>query len=181
MADADVNKVILIGRVVREPVIKPTRAGVPQAFFVLSTQERWFDKPSNTKRERTTLFRVIVYGDSLIRVVEKCVHRGARLYIEGGVSIRTWVGKDGQSTESLTCEIVVQGWSGRLTVLDFADELARPEPADVEDDLGDSPVPLSIKRSLAKFGDGLDADDSPLPRSRFPTTIAADEDDRRRG
>jgi len=125
---------------------------VPQAFFILSTRERWYDKPSNEKREKTVFHRIIVYGDAMIRVVEKCIHKGARIYIEGQVDIRKWVGRDGQSTESLTCEVVVQGWSGRITVLDFHDGPAR-HTADVGDDLGDSPVPLSIKRSAAKYGD----------------------------
>jgi len=37
----DVNKAILVGKVIRGPSIKPTKNGVPQAVFTLSTTEVW--------------------------------------------------------------------------------------------------------------------------------------------
>jgi single-strand DNA-binding protein len=155
MAAGDVNKVILVGRVTRGAIIKPTKAGVPQAVFGLSTTERWFDKATDSKRERTTQHKIVVFGGPLVTTVEKCVHVGARVYIEGTLEIRRWAGKDGTPTQNWTCEVVVMGWSGRITVLNFADELARPEPADV----------------AAKYGDGLD--DSPSPSDKHPDMIDA--------
>ena len=107
--EGDVNKAILVGRVTRNPEIKTTKAGVPQAFFVLSTSEAWFDKPTSQKRTKTVFHRVMVYGGSLVRVVQKCVRKGARLYLEGEILVRKWVGGDGQPTESWTCEVVIQG------------------------------------------------------------------------
>src|SRR5262249_8619164 len=107
MAAGGLNKAMLIGHVSCEPKINVTKGGVRQAFFILAATEEWFH-------------RVVVYGP-LVSVVEKCVHQGARVYVEGAIETRRWVTKDGTPTaESWTVEIVVQGWSGRLTVLDFA-------------------------------------------------------------
>jgi len=144
----DVNKAILIGRVIRGPSIKPTKNGVPQAVFTLSTTEVWWDKPTNEKRSKTILHKVIVYGP-LVGVVEKCVQVGARVYLEGQIEIRRWTRKDGAPTESWTCEIIVQGWSGRLTVLDFVDGPAKVEPADDADGPDHSPHSDKIDSNLS--------------------------------
>ena len=72
MAAGDVNKVILVGRVTRGAIIKPTRAGVPQAVFGLSTTEVWFDKATDSKRERTTQHRVVVYGGPVVSSAPPC-------------------------------------------------------------------------------------------------------------
>jgi hypothetical protein len=66
MAAGDVNKIILVGRVTRGPIIKPTKAGVPHAVFGLSTTEIWFDKATDSKRERTTQHKIVVYGGPLV-------------------------------------------------------------------------------------------------------------------
>jgi single stranded DNA-binding protein len=185
MAAGDVNKVILVGRVTRGPIIKPTKAGVPQAVFGLSTTEIWFDKATDSKRERTTQHRIVVYGGPLVTTVEKCVHVNARVYIEGTLEIRRWVGKDGTPTQNWTCEVVVMGWSGRITVLNFADELTRAE-ADGFDAPDAAPAPLS--RSAARYGDADDTETSGLSRflqepddqARARRRAAGDSDTQRR-
>ena len=144
MAAGDVNKVILVGRVARGPIIKPTKAGVPQAVFGLSTTEIWFDKATDSKRERAIQHKIVVYGVPLVKTVEKCIQPGARVYIEGTLEVRRWANKDGSPGQNWTCEVVVQGWSGRITVLNFADELARPELHDAEDDLASDKHPDKI-------------------------------------
>jgi len=135
----DVNKVILVGRVVRGPAIRTTKTGVPQAVFTLSTTEVWIDKPSNEKRSKTVHHKIVVYG-VLVGVVEKCVYVGGRLYLEGQLEIRRWTDKkDGAPTESWTCEVIIQGWSGRLTVLDFVDGPTRDKANAVVDGPDNSP------------------------------------------
>src|SRR5262245_52204143 len=139
MSAGDVNKAILVGRVARDPEIRMTKVGVPQAAFDITTTEIWFDKPTNERREKTASHRIVVYGP-MVKVVEKCVRKGARLYLEGQIETRRWVGKDGSPGENWTTEIVVQGWSGRVTVLDFADGPARVK-ADADDDGPDNNSP----------------------------------------
>lgn|SRR5262249_34636280 len=152
MSESDVNKIILLGRVIREPDFKITKTGARRGRFLLVTNETWWDRECNLKRQKTVAHMVVVYGEHLLRVVEKCVHRGARVYCEGQLDIRRWKPKDG-SIESWTVETVIQGWSGRITVLDFAGY----EPASHDlDEVDEPPTFLSIKRSAAKYGDGTD-------------------------
>lgn len=159
--DGDLNKAMLIGRVTREPTIKQTKSGIPYAVFSLTTHERWFDKTTNGRRERGVSHKVEIFGAQLVGVVEKCVRKGARVYVEGSIEVRRWLGKDGKASENWTCSIVISGWSGRITVLDFADDLARSDPDDFytepEPEPDPDPTPLSIARSAAKYGDGTDA------------------------
>ena len=108
MSAGGVNKAILVGVVCRGPEIRTTKAGVPQAVFGLTTSEIWFDKESNEKREKTISHRVVVYGP-LVKVVSKHLRKGARVFVEGMIETRRWVGKDGKPGENWTTEIVVQG------------------------------------------------------------------------
>jgi len=121
----------------------------------------------------------------LLRVVEKCIRRGAYLYIEGQLDIRKWKAKN-SPIESWTCETVVHGWSGRISVLDFGGDIASYHNRDL-DDFEEPPTPLSIKRSMAKHDSAMvdDVDDSGLqrflgePDDHAPAERRAAGDDRR--
>jgi single-strand DNA-binding protein len=159
MSAGSVNKAILIGRAFHGPESRTTSAGVPQAVFGLATNEIWFDKATNEKREKTIFHRVVVYGP-LAKVVGKYLRKGARVYVEGQIETRRWKGKDGQPGENWTTEIIVQGWSGQLTILDHPkDEPTALSVNDGANDLADARTPQSIKRSRAKYGDLDDAPD----------------------
>lgn|SRR5262249_17972401 len=137
MSAGGVNIAILVGRAVSNPVIRVTKGGISQAVFHMTTTEIWFDRETNERREKIISHRVVVYG-TLVRAVEKCVSKGCLVFVQGGIETRRWVSKDGAPTESWVVEIVVQGWSGRLTVLDFANG-APARATFVEDDLDASP------------------------------------------
>jgi single-strand DNA-binding protein len=179
MAAGGVNIAILVGRATSDPTVRVVKGGVAQAVFNMTTNEVWFDKETDQRREKVIGHKVVVYGP-LVRAVEKCVRRGSLVFVQGQIETRRWVSKDGSRGENWTTEIIVQGWSGRVTVLDFAGELARAEPEEVEDGYTEpEPTPLSIKRSAAKYGDGLGSDDTETSGlSRFLQT--PDDADRAR-
>src|SRR5262249_933075 len=152
MSAGGVNIAILVGRATSDPATRVVKGGVSQAIFGMTTREVWVDKQTDEKREKAIHHRVVVYGP-LVRASEKRVRRGSLVVGQGQIETSRWVGKDGSPSENWTTEIVGQGWSGRVTVLDFAGELAR-STATSEADLG--PTPLSVRRSSAKYGDGLD-------------------------
>jgi single-strand DNA-binding protein len=182
--EGDVNKAILVGRVVRGPAIHTTKAGIPRAVFDITTTETWIDKATNKRNERVFPHRIVAYGP-LVRVVEKCIRHGARVYIEGQIETRRWASKDGSRGENWTTEIMVQGWSGRITILDFSGELVRSEPDDAEDAPDAAPVPLSIKRPAAENGDDVDSglhrflSEPQIPNDQDRARLRAASDDRR--
>lgn len=111
-----VNKVILIGRVGKDPEIRATQSGASVASFSLATSEKWKDKNSGEQREKTEWTNVVVFSEGLVKVVESYVKKGSQLYIEGKLQTRKWQDKSGNDRYST--EVVLQGFGGTLQMLD---------------------------------------------------------------
>lgn len=107
------NKVQVIGRLGKDPDIRHTQAGKPIASFSLASSETWKDK-SGEKKERTEWFNVVCFSEGLSGVVEKYVHKGDLLYVEGALRTRKYE-KDG--VDKYVTEVVLDGFSGTLKML----------------------------------------------------------------
>lgn len=110
-----INKVILIGNVGSDPEIRSMQSGDKVANLSLATSERWTDKQTGDKREKTEWHRVVVFGP-LVNVVENYVKKGSKLWIEGKLQTRKWTDQSGQ--DKWTTEVVLQGYNANLTMLD---------------------------------------------------------------
>ena len=82
------NKAILIGNVGKEPEIRKTQSGISVANFSLATSKK-------IKGEDNTEWHRIVAWDKLAEIIEKYVHKGDKLMIEGEIETRDYE-KDGQ-------------------------------------------------------------------------------------
>ena len=111
-----VNKVIILGRVGRDPEVKSFANGGKIATFSVATSERWTDKQSGEKKERTEWHNVVVQGDGLVRVADNYLRKGSKVYLEGKLQTRKWQEKDGQ--DRYQTEVVVSAIGGQLTLLD---------------------------------------------------------------
>ena len=111
-----VNKVIFVGNVGRDPEVKSFPSGDRIAEFSLATSERWTDKQSGEKKDKTEWHRIVVRGDGLVRVVENYLRKGSKVYLEGKLQTRKWQDKDGQ--DRYQTEVVVSAIGGQLTLLD---------------------------------------------------------------
>lgn len=110
-----VNKVILVGNLGKDPEIRTTQNGDKVASFSIATSERWKDK-SGQPQEKTEWHRIAVFNDRLVDVIQKYVHKGSKVYIEGALQTRKWTDKEGQ--ERYTTEVVLSKFRGELTMLD---------------------------------------------------------------
>ncbi len=110
-----VNKVILLGNVGRDPEVKSFPNGGMIASFSLATSERWTDKQSGEKKERTEWHTVVARSEGLVRVVENYVRKGSKVFVEGQLQTREWTDKDGQKRYST--EVVLTPFGGSLTLL----------------------------------------------------------------
>lgn len=100
-----VNKAILIGNVGKEPDIKYFEPNHGVANFTLATTERAYADHNNRQfPERTEWHNIVVRG-GLVQVVERFVHKGTKLYIEGKIRTRSYV--DRQNQTRYVTEIVV--------------------------------------------------------------------------
>lgn len=99
---ANVNKVILIGRLGQNPELKTTPAGKSVANFSLATNESWQDK-AGAKQERTEWHRIVVW-DKTAELCNQYLSKGREAYIEGRLQTRQWDDKDGK--KHYTTEVV---------------------------------------------------------------------------
>ena len=88
-----VNKVILVGRVGKEPEVRNLENGASVANFSLATSETYKDKTTGEKKEITDWHNIVLWR-GLAEITQKYVHKGDMLYIEGKMRTRSWE-KDG--------------------------------------------------------------------------------------
>ena len=110
------NKVVLIGNVGRDPEIKVTNDGKSIASFSLATSEHWTDKATGNKKEKTEWHRIVVFNDGLVKIIERFVKKGSKIYLEGNLQTRKWVDASGQ--EKYSTEVILQNYSANLILLD---------------------------------------------------------------
>ncbi len=112
---AGVNKVILVGRLGKEPEVRYTPDGKPITNITLATSETWKDKNTGQRQERTEWHRVVFFG-GVAGVAGEYLHKGSQVYIEGKLQTRKWQDKNGQ--DRYTTEVVVDGFNGVMQMLD---------------------------------------------------------------
>lgn len=110
-----VNKVILVGNLGRDPEVRRTGAGDPVVNFSLALSETWRDKNTGERREKTEWVNVVIFNETLGKVAEQYLKKGAKVYIEGQLQTRKFTDKDGN--ERQTTEVVLQRYRGEMTML----------------------------------------------------------------
>lgn len=98
-----INKVILIGHLGDDPVVRYMPQGGAVANFTVATSESWTDKATNEKKEQTEWHRVVIY-QRLAEIAGEYLRKGSKVYIEGKLKTRKWQDKDG--VERYTTEII---------------------------------------------------------------------------
>lgn len=89
------NKVMLIGNVGQEPVVRYLDSGVCVATFSLATTERGYALQNGTQVPERTEWHNIVVWRKQAEFVEKYVHKGDKLYVEGKIQSRSYDDKQG--------------------------------------------------------------------------------------
>jgi len=110
------NKVLLIGRLGNDPEIKQMQNGKSVARLSVATSESWKDKNTGEKKEKTEWHRVVIFNEGLVGVVQNYLKKGAQVYIEGQLNTNKYTDSSGQ--EKYSTQIVLQGYSSSLTMLD---------------------------------------------------------------
>lgn len=110
------NKVLLIGRLGRDPEVRSMNSGDKVANLSLATSSTWKDD-SGQKQERTEWHRVVMFG-KLADICERYLQKGSQIYVEGAMRTRKWTDQSGN--DRYTTEVVVSGYNGSMTMLDRA-------------------------------------------------------------
>lgn len=119
-----INKAVLVGHVGKDPEFATLRAGTKVARFSLATSERWKDKATGERKERTEWHTVCVFNEALVGVVERFVGKGSKLYIEGKIRTRKWTDQAG--ADRWTTEIHLSDFGAQIVLLDKSEGSGRP-------------------------------------------------------
>ncbi len=101
------NKVMLIGRLTRDPEMRYTPSGQPVTSFSIATN-RYASGPEGERREFTDYHNCVAWNlgkRNLAEIMGQNLHKGSLVYVEGRLQTRSWEGQDGQKRRAT--EVVV--------------------------------------------------------------------------
>ena len=101
-----VNKVILVGRLGRDPETRYTGGGQAVANFSVATDETYKDK-AGERQKRTEWHKIVVWGKQA-EIAQQYLKKGSLIFIEGRIQSREWQDKEGQKRTSF--EIVASNF-----------------------------------------------------------------------
>lgn len=113
---ASLNKVTLIGRLGADPESKSFQNGGKVVNLRLACSERWKDKNSGERKERTEWVTVAIFSEGIAGVAERYLRKGSQCYIEGKLQTRKW--HDQSGADRYSTEVVLQGFDAKLILLD---------------------------------------------------------------
>ncbi|HYM62495.1 MAG TPA: single-stranded DNA-binding protein, partial [Thermoanaerobaculia bacterium] len=87
-----INKVILIGRLGKDPEVRSVPSGTTVAKFSLATDERFTDR-NGEKQERTEWHNIVAWG-KLADICGQYLRKGKQVYIEGSIRTDSWEDKE---------------------------------------------------------------------------------------
>jgi single-strand DNA-binding protein len=102
------NKVMIIGRLGRDPEMRYTPSGRPVTTFSVATSRSW-NTSDGERRTETEWFNVVSWG-SLAEICKQYLTKGQQVYIEGRLQTRQWDDADGgkhTSTEIVANEMIM--------------------------------------------------------------------------
>ena len=84
-----VNRVILVGRLGKDPEVRNLESGATVANFTLATSESYKDRTTGEKKEVTEWHNIVLWK-GLAEISQKYLHKGDMVYIEGKLRTRSW-------------------------------------------------------------------------------------------
>lgn len=125
------NKVILIGRLGREPELRYMANGEAVCNFSVVTSESWKDK--NGQRQESTEWHNVTMYRKLAEIAGQYLKKGSQVYLEGKIKSRKYQGKDGierTAYEIIANEMKMLGGNAQTPA-------QKPQPAQAQEDIDD--------------------------------------------
>lgn len=90
----DLNKVMIIGRLTRDPELRQTPAGASVCQIGLATNYVYTNQQTGQKVEQVEYHNVVMWR-KLAEIANQYLRKGQRVYIEGRLATRSWDAQDG--------------------------------------------------------------------------------------
>jgi single-strand DNA-binding protein len=152
-----VNKVILVGRLGRDPETRFTSGGQAVANFSVATDESYKDR-NGERQKRTEWHKVVLWG-KLAEIAQQYLKKGMLVYIEGRIQSRQWEDKrDGQKKTSFevvgnTMKMLTSRGEGAAAGAAAGGGYGRGQSGDSEFDAGPMPDEISSPGSGPEISD----------------------------
>ena len=107
----DLNKVMIIGRLTRDPELKTTPSGVSVCQMGVATSYAYTNQTTGQKVEQTEFHNVVLWR-KLGEIANQYLKKGNQIYIEGRLQTRSWEGQDGKKnyrTEIVADNMIMLG------------------------------------------------------------------------
>lgn len=127
----DLNKVMLIGNLTKDPEAKTLPSGQSLSNFSLATNRTWKDK-DGSKKEQAEFHNIIAWG-KLAEICNQYLKKGAKVYIEGRLQTRSWDDQNG--VKKYRTEIIAENLSmlgARSTSTSTGSGSSKPQSQDEE-------------------------------------------------
>jgi single-strand DNA-binding protein len=101
----NLNRVMLAGRLTRDPELAYTSSGEPWVRFSIAINEY---SGGENKKETTTFMNCVAWNRGkyeLARILAENFHKGSEIYVEGKLSVREWEGTDGQKRKTTEVKV----------------------------------------------------------------------------
>ncbi len=138
----NLNKVMIIGNLTRDPEIRTTPNGTNVASFSVATNFVWKDQ-AGQKQEKAEFHNVVAWR-KLADICGQYLRKGSKVYLEGRLQTRDWEGQDGVKryrTEIVAENMIMLDRAGNSAPMSKGNE-APPMPQEpvinVDDDSGNS-------------------------------------------
>ena len=105
----DINKVTLIGRLVRNPEARTVPSGQHLTTCTVATNYVWRDLRTKEKKDKSEFHKIVAWG-KLADIMQQYLVKGSRVYIEGRLTYRDWQDAKGQkrtNTDVIADELII--------------------------------------------------------------------------
>lgn len=116
------NKVMLIGNVGKEPEVRYIDQGVCTAQVALATKTRGYTLPNGTQVPDRPEWHRLLFWRGLAETVERYVHKGDKLFVEGQIHTRSYTDRQGIT------RYVTEIWVDQMEMLNPRTEEASQQP-----------------------------------------------------
>jgi single-strand DNA-binding protein len=143
----DLNKVMIIGRLGKDPEMRYTASGSPVTTFSVAAGRQWKDG-NGEAREETEWFNVVTWN-KLAEICNDHLRKASRVYIEGRLQTRQWQDQDGLTryrTEVIASDMIMLDSKGSRDNAPYDSYDHRPAASDTAprqlSDIGDEDIPF---------------------------------------
>jgi len=151
----NLNKVILVGRLTKDPEARTTPSGQTVCNFGLATNRVWTNRETNQKQEKTEFHNIVLWR-KLAEIASQYLKKGSLVLIEGRMETRSW--QDANGNKKYKTEVVAESMQlgPRSNYQETKQSPLKKSETTQEDDI---PVIEENKPSLASSDENQNNDD----------------------